>query len=142
MSQDDLRIDGDSGRQQRGTPRVEQMSAENAAAAEATATRMAEAGAEGVGAALRAQSEMIDAPQAIGRRWVERRTAQAEFMLSLPNRLVGVRTFPDAVAVYRWWFSAWLAMCQEDGRRFLRDSEKIVTTAARCFTNISPTRPS
>jgi hypothetical protein len=81
-------------------------------------------------------------PQDIGRGWMERRIAETELVLSLPYRFAGVRTFPDAAAVYQGWFSGRLAMRQDEGLRSLSDSRKIATTAARCFTNVSPTRPS
>jgi hypothetical protein len=48
------------------------------------------------------------------------------------------RTLPDAVSTYQEWLSEWLAMCNEDSRRFLSDGQKIVATGVRCFTNISP----
>jgi hypothetical protein len=142
MTQDDLRIDSSLGRQQRDLSRAQQMVGENAGAAEAVSSRMAEAGADGLGAGLRAQTEMVKTLQDIGLGWMERRTAETEFVLSLPNRFAGVRTFPDAVAIYHSWLSGWFALCQEDGLRLLADSRKIATTAARCFTNTSPTRSS
>ena len=83
-------------------------------------------------------TEMFDTLQTIGRQWMERRTCEAELALNLPNRLAGARTLPDAVSTYQEWLSEWLAMCNEDSRRFLSDGQKIVATGVRCFTNISP----
>jgi hypothetical protein len=142
MPQDDPRTDKDYGRQQRAGARSEQMRGENTAAAEAMSTRMAETGAKSFNAGLRVQAEMFDTLQTIGRQWVERRTCEAELALNLPNRLVGARTLPDAVSVYQEWLGEWLAMCNEDGRRFVSDGQKIVATSVRCFTNISPSTPS
>jgi hypothetical protein len=88
------------------------------------------------------QTEMFDTLQTIGHQWMERRTCEAELALNLPNRLVGARTLPDAVAAYQEWLSEWLAMCNEDSRRFVSDGQKIVATSVRCFTNISPSAPS
>jgi hypothetical protein len=118
------------------------MRGENTAAAEAMSTRMTEIGANSLNAGLRMQTEMLDTLQTIGRQWIERRTCEAEFALNLPNRLVGARTVPDAVATYQEWLSEWLAMCNEDSRRFISDGQKIVATSVRCFTNISPSAPS
>jgi hypothetical protein len=142
MPQDDPRTDKDYGRQQRAGARSEQMRGENTAAAEAMSTRMAETGANSFNAGLRMQAEMFDTLQTIGRQWVERRTCEAELALNLPNRLVGALTLPDAVSVYQEWLGEWLAMCDEDGRRFVSDGQKIVATSVRCFTNISPSTPS
>jgi hypothetical protein len=142
MPQDDPRTDKDYGRQQRAGARSEQMRGENTAAAEAMSTLMAETGAKSFNAGLRVQAEMFDTLQTIGRQWVERRTCEAELALNLPNRLVGARTLPDAVSVYQEWLGEWLAMCNEDGRRFVSDGQKIVATSVRCFTNISPSTPS
>ena len=142
MPQDDQRTDKDHGRQQRGGARSEQMRGENTAAAEAMSTRMAEIGANSFNAGLRMQTEMFDTLQTIGHQWMERRTCEAELALNLPNRLVGARTLPDAVAAYQEWLSEWLAICNEDRRRFVSDGQKIVATSVRCFTNISPSAPS
>ena len=86
------------------------------------------------------QTEMFDTLQTIGHQWMERRTCEAELALNLPNRLAGARTLPD-VAAYQEWLSEWLAMCNEDSRRFVSDGQKIVATGVRCFTNISPSAP-
>jgi hypothetical protein len=142
MPQDDPRTDRDTGKQQRAGVRSEQMRGENTAAAEAISTRMAEIGANSFTAGLRMQTEMFDTLQTIGRQWMERRTCEAELALNLPNRLAGARTLPDAVSTYQEWLSEWLAMCNEDSRRFLSDGQKIVATGVRCFTNISPSATS
>jgi hypothetical protein len=142
MPQDDLRIDTESNRQPRAGARQEQMRGENTAAAEAMSTRMAEISADRFNGGVRMQTEMAQMLQTIGREWMERRTVEAEFALSLPNRLASVRTYADAVAVYQQWLSGWFALCQEDGQRFLSDSQRIMTTGMRCFTNTLPTAPS
>jgi hypothetical protein len=138
MPQDDPRTERDSARQQRGGARAEQMRSENVAAAEQMSARMAEIGSSSLNAGLRMQTEMFDTLQTIGRHWMERRSCEAELALNLPNRLAGARTLPDAVAAYQEWLSEWLAMCNEDSRRFVADGQKIVATGVRCFTNISP----
>jgi hypothetical protein len=99
MPQDDLRIDTESNRQPRAGARQEQMRGENTAAAEAMSTRMAEISADRFNGGVRMQTEMAQMLQTIGREWMERRTVEAEFALSLPNRLASVRTYADAVAV-------------------------------------------
>jgi hypothetical protein len=141
MPQDDLRIDTESNRQPRAGARQEQMRGENTAAAEAMSTRMAEISADRFNGGVRMQTEMAQMLQTIGREWMERRTVEAEFALSLPNRLASVRTYADAVAVISR-LSGWFALCQEDGQRFLSDSQRIMTTGMRCFTNTLPTAPS
>ena len=83
MPQDDPRTERDSGRQQRGGARSEQMCGENTAAAEAVSTRMAEIGANSFNAGLRMQTEMFDTLQTIGHEWMERRTCEAELALNL-----------------------------------------------------------
>ena len=126
MPRDDPYIDRDSGRRQRGD------------AAVTMSARMADIGASSLNAGLRMQTEMIDTLQTIGHQWLERKTHEAELALNLPNRLAGARTLPDAVSAYQEWFGEWLAMCNEDGRRFVSDGQKIVATSVRCFGNISP----
>jgi hypothetical protein len=140
MPQDDPRTDRDSGRRQRGGP-SEQMRSDAAAAAETLSSRIADIGASNFNAGLRMQTEMFDTLQTIGNQWLERRTHEAELALNLPNRLAGARTLPDAVSAYQGWLSEWLAMCDEDGRRFVSDGQKIVATGMRCFSNIAPGAP-
>ena len=101
MPQDDLRIDTELNRQPRAGARQEQMRGENTAAAEAMSARMAEISADRFNGGVRMQTEMAQMLQTIGREWMERRTVEAEFALSLPNRLASVRTYADAVAVYQ-----------------------------------------
>ncbi len=56
MTQDDLRIDPHITRQRRGSSRAELMISETTAAAEAVTIRVAETGADRLGAGLRAQT--------------------------------------------------------------------------------------
>jgi len=141
MPQDDPHTDRDSGRRQRGGGSSEQTRSDAAAAAEKLYSPMADIGASNFNAGLRMQTEMFDTLKTIGNQWLERRTHEAELALNLPNRLAGARTLPDAVAAYQEWLSEWLAMCNEDGRRFVSDGQKIVETGVRCFTNMSPGAP-
>jgi hypothetical protein len=140
MSQGDpntsTRSNGDTefGGQRRGGTRLEQMRGDNTAATEPMSTRTAEIGANGFGAGLRAQTELFDTLQTIGRQWMDRKSFEAEFTLDLPKRFAGVRSFPDAVATYQQWLSEWLAMGNEHGRRLVSDGQKIVATGVRSFT--------
>jgi hypothetical protein len=141
MPQDDPHSYRDSGRRQRGGGASEQTRSDAAAAAETLSSRMADIGASNFNVGLRMQTEMFDTLKTIGNQWLERRTHEAELALNLPNRLAGARTLPDAVAAYQEWLSEWLAMCNEDGRRFVSDGQKIVATGVRCFTSVSPGAP-
>jgi hypothetical protein len=138
MPQDDPHVDRDTSRRQRGGSSAEQVRSEATAAAETMPSRMADIGANSFNAGMRMQTEMFDTLQTIGHQWLERKTHEAELAFNLPNRLAGVRTLPDAVSAYQEWLSEWLAMCNEDSRRFVTDGQKIVATGVRCFTNISP----
>ena len=138
MPQDDPNIDRDTSRRQRGGSSAEQVRSEATAAAETMSSRMADIGANSFNAGMRMQTEMFDTLQTIGHQWLERKTHEAELAFNLPNRLAGARTLPDAVSAYQEWLSEWLAMCNEDSRRFVTDGQKIVATGVRCFTNISP----
>jgi hypothetical protein len=137
MPQDDPHVDRDTSRRQRGGS-AEQVRSEATAAAETMSSRMADIGANSFNAGMRMQTEMFDTLQTIGHQWLERKTHEAELAFNLPNRLAGARTLPDAVSAYQEWLSEWLAMCNEDSRRFVTDGQRIVATGVRCFTNISP----
>jgi len=141
MPQDDPHIERDSSRRQRAGRSAEQVRGEAAAAAETMSARMADIGATSFNAGMRMQTEMFDTLQTIGHQWLERKTHEAELAFNLPNRLAGARSLPDAMSAYQEWLSELLAMCNEDGRRFVSDGQKIVATGIRCFTNISPGAP-
>jgi hypothetical protein len=142
MPQDDPHTERDSARRQRGgSSSAEQMRGEAAAAAETMSARMADIGTNSFNVGLRMQTEMFDTLQTIGHQWFERKTHEAELAFNLPNRLAGARTLPDAMSAYQEWLSELLAMCNEDGRRFVSDGQKIVATGVRCFTDISPSAP-
>jgi hypothetical protein len=145
MPQDNPRTESDPTRQQRASSsarseqmRGEQMRAESAAAAETLAARVGDMSADSMNAGLRMQTQMFDTLQSIGRDWMERRASGAEPAMNLPNRMAGVRSIPEAVSTYQEWFNEWMTMCNEDGRRFLADGQKIMATGVRCFINMSP----
>ena len=141
MPQDDPNIDRDTSRRQRGGSSAEQVRSEATAATAPMSSRMADIGANSFNAGMRMQTEMFDTLQTIGHQWLERKTHEAELAFNLPNRLAGARSLPDAMSAYQEWLSELLAMCNEDGRRFVSDGQKIVATGVRCFTNISPGAP-
>jgi hypothetical protein len=141
MPQDDPQTDRETSRRQRAGGVAEQVRSDATAAAETMSARMTDIGANSFHAGLRMQTEMFDTLQTIGHQWLERRTHEAEHAFNLPNRLAGARTLPDALSAYQEWLSEMLAMCNEDGRRFVSDGQKIVATGVRCFSNISAPAP-
>jgi len=105
------------------------------AAAALTQARFTEMGARNVKAGLRIQKEMFDTLQDISRDWVARAASEAELACTLPNRLRDAHSVPDALSAYQEWLREWLALCGEDGRRFVSDSQKIVNTGVRCLSS-------
>lgn len=97
-----------------------------------------EMAASGVKTGLRVQKQMLDVLNDIGQEWFARATSQAEFALKLPNRLTSAHTVPEAFSAYREWLGEWISMCDEDTRRFMADSQKIVDQSMRCFTESAP----
>ena len=106
-----------------------------AAVADASSTRLVEIGLKNVKTGLRLHQEIFDAYHGIGRDWLERAASDAELALKLPNKIGNARSVPDALAAYHEWLSEWVRACEEDGRRFLVDGQKIIQTSARCFAN-------
>lgn len=106
-----------------------------AAAGDATSTRLVEIGLKNVKTGLRLHQEIFDTYHGIGRDWLERATSDAELALKLPNKIGSARSVRDALAAYHEWLSEWVRACEEDGRRFLVDAQKIIRTSARCFAN-------
>lgn len=143
MPQDNPRTETHRTEQQRGggSPRSEQMRGEAAVMAEKFTAQVGDMGTRSINAGLRMQTEMIDALQAISRDWATCMTSEAEHAMSLPNRLAGARSLPDAVTAYHGWLSEWLTMCNEDGRRFAADAQKFMAAGARCFASAGPGAP-
>ncbi len=106
-----------------------------AAAADATSVRLVEIGLKNVKTGLRLQQEIFDTYHGIGREWLDRATSDAELALRLPNQLGSAGSVPDALTAYHEWLSEWLRACEEDGRRFVADGQKIMQTNVRCFAN-------
>jgi hypothetical protein len=124
---------------QRGaSARSEQMRGENMAAAEPFTAQIGDMRKRSINAGLRMQTEMLDVLQTISRDWVRCTTSEAELALSLPNRLAGAHSIPEAMTAYQEWLSEWLAKCNEDGRRLVADGQKFIATGIHCFTSVSP----
>lgn len=99
---------------------------------------LGEMGARSVTAGLRAQQRMLEVLSDIGRQWVARAAAQAEFALRLPNKLTNARSVPDAISAYQEWFDEWVSMFGEDGQRLVSDGRKLIDTGVSCFADASP----
>ena len=118
--------------------RAEDLTDEFSAAAKNVGNRIGDIGMKSIHAGLRAQTEMFDALQAIGRDWVTRATSEAELAFNLPNRLTDARSFPDAISTYQQWLSEWSSMRREDGSRLVSDGQRLVATGLRCLASLSP----
>jgi hypothetical protein len=97
-----------------------------------------EMGAKGVTAGLRLQKEMVEVLSNIGREWFARATSQAELASSLPSRLTGARSVPDAISAYQEWLGEWMNKCGEDSYCIVSDSQRIIKAGVVCFTDASP----
>jgi hypothetical protein len=124
-----------------GRPRPEQMRGESAAAVETFTAEIGDMGTRGINAGLRMQTEMFDALQMISHDWMTCATSEAELVMKLPNRLAGARSVPDAITAYHEWFSEWMTMCNNDGRRLMADGQKFMAAGARCFSSAAPGAP-
>jgi len=119
-------------------PRAKRASARDTAeqvkAVSTAGATLAGFGTQSIKAALRRQTEMLDVLHDIGRDWFARVTSEAELALKLPNKLSAAHTVPDALSAYNEWLNEWMTMCNEDGRRLIADSQRIMDTGANCFT--------
>ncbi len=97
-----------------------------------------EAGPRNVKAGLQMQQELFEIFQEIGREWLARASSEAELAFNLPYKLSSTRSMPDALSAYQEWLREWMHMMDEDGRRFLADSQRIVGASTRYFTAATP----
>jgi hypothetical protein len=111
---------------------------ERGAAAAATVPPFGEVGERSVNAGLRMQHEMADVFSEISREWFARATSKAELAMKLPTKLTSARSVPDALSAYQQWLGEWMTIVNEDSRRFVSDSQKIMDAGARCFAATSP----
>jgi hypothetical protein len=103
--------------------------AEQVKAVDTAGSALADFGTQSIKAALHRQAEMFDVLRDIGRDWFARAASEAELALKLPNKLSAAHTVPDALSAYQEWLSEWMAMCSEDGRRLLANSQRVMDRA-------------
>jgi hypothetical protein len=128
--------------------RSEQIRSESARAERARAERPVNAdilnapigkiGTQSVKTGLRMQHEMFEVLHDIGREWFARASSEAELAFNLPNKLSAARSVPDALSAYQEWFNEWVSMVDQNGRRFIADSQRIIGAGTRCFANATP----
>jgi hypothetical protein len=136
MPQDNRRTESQRAENARSeSARAERPRSERAATANAP---FGESGTQSIKAGLRMQNEMAEVLQDIARGWFERATSKAELAFKLPNKLTAARSVPDALSAYQEWLGEWMNTFNEDSRRFLSDSRRVMDTGARCFTAASP----
>jgi hypothetical protein len=104
---------------------------------EASFARFGDIGVGNVKAALRLQTEMFDVLQDISRDWLTRATSEAEHAFALPNKLTTAKSVPDVWSAYHEWLNEWVSMCNEDSRRFIADSQRIVDKSVSCLSGAS-----
>jgi hypothetical protein len=96
--------------------------------------RFGDIGVGNVKAALRLQTEMFDVLHDISRDWLARATSEAEHAFALPNKLTTAQSVPDVWSAYHEWLNERMSMYNEDSRRFIADSQRIVDKSVSCLS--------
>lgn len=96
---------------------------------------LAEMGKKRIEATNAVQSELIDKLQDMNREWLARAQSEVDLASELTTKLTAARSFPDAVTACQEWASKRMNMFAEDGRRVLADTQRLVKTGARLFSN-------
>ncbi|HEX5242072.1 MAG TPA: hypothetical protein VFW23_02335 [Tepidisphaeraceae bacterium] len=85
-------------------------------------------------AGLRAQKQMLDVLHDVSHAWFARAASQTELAFRLPARLTSVQTLPDALSTYQEWLNEWVDGVDQDSRRMISDSKRVMDESVRCFT--------
>ena len=86
-------------------------------------------------ATIHAQNEFFRAIEEMSRDAVTCATAEVEHGLKLSKKLNAAHSVTDAVAAYQEWLSEEISARADDARRFMANSQRIMDTGARLFSN-------
>lgn len=66
--------------------------------------------------------------------WFARAASQTELAFKLPARPTSAQTLPDVLSTYQEWLNEWVDGVDQDSRRLISDSKKVVDESVRYFT--------
>lgn len=98
-------------------------------------TELAAMGKKRLEATIEMQTELLDKLQEMNREWLARVQSEVDLASELTSKLTAARSLPDAATACQEWASKRVDMVAKDGRRFLGNSQKVMETGARLFSN-------
>lgn len=96
---------------------------------------LVEMGKKRVETTLAIQTECLDRLQEMNREWLARAQSEVDIASEFASKLTAARSFPDATTACQEWAGKRMNMFAEDSRRFAADSQKLIETTARLFSN-------
>lgn len=81
------------------------------------------------------QREILSLVEQANRDLIARTELERELAAELTTKLSSAKTPPEIAKVYQEWMTRRLSILTEDGRKFLTDSQSLVASATRLFSN-------
>ena len=81
------------------------------------------------------QKELLQELQETNQYWADRGKAETDFAADFVTKLPALRSVPESRQAYQDWFRQRMEMAADDGKHLLSDSQKLMATSARLFSN-------
>jgi hypothetical protein len=73
--------------------------------------------------------------QDVNQSWFALMQAEATVASEFASKLTAARSVADCASAYQQWLSRHMELLAQDGQRLFADTQKLMTTGARAFTN-------
>jgi len=94
-----------------------------------------QAGTKRMETLVEAQRRLLETFEQINRDRTARVQQEMELASAFASRLSAARSMPDVMSAYQEWAQRRLALFAEDSQRFVDESQKVFSTAARLLSN-------
>jgi hypothetical protein len=93
------------------------------------------ASANGAEDMLNFQSQFFAYLQDVNQSWFALLQSEAAVASEFAGKLTAARSIADCASAYQQWLGRHMELLAQDGQRLFADTQKLMTTGARAFTN-------
>lgn len=98
-------------------------------------TEVGKYGQKQLDALIEMQKGICTVVEEANRNWLARLEVERELTSDLTTKLSNAKTLPDAAKVYQDWANHRMQLLTEDGQKVVADSQKLLSSATRFFSN-------